>query len=248
MKWIGLTGGIASGKSTASIWFAKSQVAVVDADAIAHDVVKKGTPGYEDVIKMFGPQVLGVDGELDRKKLGAMVFGDRAKLLLLERIVHPLVQAEVLRQRQMHEAGGHSFAIYDVPLLYEKNLQKDFEKVIVVSTSQRLQVERMKQRDQFTDQEIQKRLAQQLPMSEKEAKADFIVRNESSLKDLNEQLKRVLTQLRTEFGQTQNSSGIAQVSAAPKLEPKGPIEKKASVRTRRRRPSKSSKPKPARKK
>jgi dephospho-CoA kinase len=243
MKWIGLTGGIASGKSTASKWLIKNNVAVVDADAVAHEVVKKGTPGFEQVVKMFGPQVLSEDGQLDRKKLGDMVFGDRAKLMLLERIIHPLVQAEVARQRQEFEAQGHPFAIYDVPLLFEKNLQKDFEKVIVVSASQKLQMERMKARDHFTDSEIQKRLAQQLPMADKENKADFIVRNESSLKDLNDQLKNLLQKLRTQY-----SSGNDQVALAPTLEPNGPIEKKNSERTRLLRENKSSKPKAARKK
>lgn len=242
MKWIGLTGGIGSGKSTVSNWIKKQKIPLVDADEIAHQVVNPGTPGLEQVVAMFGPSMLTDEGHLNRKKMGEMVFGDKAKLMLLERILHPLIQQEVSRQRAKYESEGCAFAIYDVPLLYEKKMQSQFDKVIVVSAPQALQVQRIKERDGLSDSEIQKRLMQQLPMAEKESKSDYIIRNEGTLQDLEKQIAKVVASL-----QNQYLSGNAQVSLTPTAKSIAPTEEKASTRDLLRKESKSSKTKPKRK-
>lgn len=184
MKWIGLTGGIASGKSTVSRILKSHGFPVVDADALARQVVEPGSSGLAQVVAQFGTGVLNPDGSLDRKKLGQAVFGNPQKLLQLESILHPLIQAETRRQRTECEQRGEKFAFYDVPLLFEKNLESQFDAVIVVRASESLQKLRMKQRDQLTETEISNRLSAQVPMAHKVAKATWVLDNEGSLADL----------------------------------------------------------------
>jgi len=128
MKWFGLTGGIASGKSSVSQILKNEGFAVVDADAIAREVVEAGSPGLSAVKTHFGTEILKPDGSLDRKKLGQVVFGHPEKLLQLESILHPLVKQETLRQRNDHQAKGRDFVFYDVPLLFEKKYGKGFRR------------------------------------------------------------------------------------------------------------------------
>lgn len=184
MKWIGLTGGIASGKSTVSSILRRHGISVIDADAIARKVVEPGQSGLEQVVSHFGAGVLGPDGGLDRKKLGRLVFGHPAELLRLEAILHPLVQAEVLRQRQDCEKRGEPFAFYDVPLLFEKKLESQFDAVVVVSSSEAAQISRMKNRDKLSEGEIANRLSSQVPLAHKAGRATWVLENDGSLEDL----------------------------------------------------------------
>lgn len=120
MKWIGLTGGIASGKSTVAQLLRDAQIPVIDADEIARGVVAQGGEGLTKVVSHFGQQILNSDGSLNRKKLGQKVFGRPEELRVLENILHPLVKAETTRRRQSLEQQNLPVAIYDVPLLFEK--------------------------------------------------------------------------------------------------------------------------------
>jgi dephospho-CoA kinase len=184
MKWFGLTGGIASGKSSVSQILKNEGFAVVDADAIAREVVEAGSPGLSAVRAHFGTEILKPDGGLDRKKLGQLVFGHPEKLLQLENILHPLVKQETLRQRQDHQAKGRDFVFYDVPLLFEKKMEKDFDGIIVVTASDDLQRRRMKARDQLSDAEVSNRLQSQIPLAEKIKRATWVIENHGSLQDL----------------------------------------------------------------
>lgn len=192
MKWIGLTGGIATGKSTVSKILKAQGVPVVDADAIAREVVALGTPGLKLVESHFGKDVLHSDGSLDRRKLGQAVFGNPQKLLQLENILHPLIQAETAQQKKKYQDKGEAFAVYDVPLLFEKKLESQFDAIIVVTAKEELQKQRMKSRDQLSDDEIAKRLASQVPMDMKIKKANWVIFNEGNLQDLEKEVLNLI--------------------------------------------------------
>jgi dephospho-CoA kinase len=197
MKWIGLTGGIASGKSRVAEILKNKGFKVVDADLIAREVVQAGTSGLKAVVDKFGVEVLLPDGGLDRKKLGRLVFGQPGKLKQLEDILHPLVKKETARQRQEHQEQGHDFVFYDVPLLFEKKMESEFDGILVVVASEALQRERMKNRDHLSEQDIENRLRSQVPLPEKIKKADWVIRNEGSLQDLEVEASNVLRKIQS---------------------------------------------------
>ncbi len=196
MKWIGLTGGIASGKSTVSQRLRELDFQLVDADQIAKAVVQKDSPGLKSVIEKFGPEYIDSDGHLDRRKLAQAVFGDNFRQLELEGILHPLIRAEAQRQRDVLESRGHTLAVYDIPLLVESQAQKQFDKVVVVSCTFQQQVERLRLRNQWTDEEIHSRLKAQIPLVEKEKYADFIVHNDQDRSHLENEITRLVAWLR----------------------------------------------------
>lgn len=177
MKWVGLTGGMGSGKSSVTKLFRKHGIPVVDADALARDVVAKGSLGLAEVVQRFGPGVLTVQGELDRRALGSLVFGKSDALLDLENILHPLIQAKVQQARDEFERLGVPVALYDVPLLFEKNLEDQFDYILVVWVPIELQIERVMARDALTREEVHLRLKNQLPLDEKKHRADFVIDN-----------------------------------------------------------------------
>lgn len=183
MKWIGLTGGLASGKSTVAEMLRKRSLPVIDADRIARDVVAPGTEGLERVLGAFGQDLRRNDGSLDRRELGRRIFGSSSERIRLESIIHPLVQAAVGAERARLEAEGAPVAFYDVPLLFEKNLS-GFDAVIAVVCDEQLQRRRLRDRDGLSDAEIEARLRSQLPMTEKARNSDFVIENNGSLESL----------------------------------------------------------------
>lgn len=196
MRWIGLTGGIATGKSTVSNWLKTHGYAVIDADELARLVVAPGSEGLRQIVSHFGAEILDDDGNLDRRKLGALVFADREKLLDLENMIHPLVQAQVQSMRNRYEREGREFVFYDVPLLYEKKLQDQFDHIIVVHADEETQKARMRARDALSENEIESRLRNQLPMAEKIKVAHSVVDNNGSREDLERRLIELVKQLR----------------------------------------------------
>jgi dephospho-CoA kinase len=190
MMWIGLTGGIASGKSTVAKLFRDHGITVIDADLIAHQVVEPGKPGLRSIVSEFGEEVLDSDGRLNRRALGQKVFGHPESLQRLESILHPLVQQEVLIQRKNAEQSGAKIAIYDVPLLFEKKLEAQFDGVITVHSSLENQKKRIKLRDGLTDQEIEKRLSSQIPLKQKMDQSHWRIDNNGSLSELQAQVEQ----------------------------------------------------------
>ena len=197
MKWIGLTGGIASGKSTVSQRLRDLDFQLVDADEIARSVVRKGSPGLKSVLEKFGYDYVDAEGHLDRHKLAQHIFSDPFKKLELEAILHPLIRAEVKKQREVLAAQGHALAIYDMPLLVESKAQAQFDKVIVVTCTPEQQKERLRLRQQWTDEEIDRRIQAQIPLKEKEKYADFVIRNEKDRAHLEAEVSRLVTWLKT---------------------------------------------------
>lgn len=189
MKWLGLTGGIASGKSTVSNLLRSKGVAIVDADEVAKSVVAPGTLGLAQVVQEFGPGVLASDDSLDRKKLGQIVFGDPTKLSRLESILHPMVQDEVARQRHQLAARGLKYAVYDVPLLFEKNLQSLFDAIILVYSTPEQQSQRLRDHRGHSDDEVEKRMNAQISIEEKKQRSDFVVKNDLDLDHLKREVE-----------------------------------------------------------
>ena len=196
MKWVGLTGGLGTGKSTVSQALIKHGVPVIDADRIAREVVERNGPAFQGIVQAFGSGILQQNGNLDRALLAKVVFGDSKKLLQLEQLIHPYVQDEVLRQRRWLQDQHHQWAVYDVPLLFEKGLKYQFDFIVVVSvTDVQTQIQRLKLRNSWNDEEIQKRLNSQLPLSEKMAHADYVIRNDADLSSLEKKVDTMVQML-----------------------------------------------------
>ena len=195
MKWIGLTGGIASGKSTVSRVLRWRGFPVVDADQLARDVVAVGSDGYRQVLQVFGPGIIGKNHELDRKKIGAVVFNDREKLDALEAILHPLIRDLAVKKRAELESQGFDIGFYDVPLLFEKKMESLFDSIVVVACQPEAQLLRMVTRDGLTEDAALARLNSQIPIGEKVQRASEVILNNGSLKDLEGAIDRYIERL-----------------------------------------------------
>ncbi len=197
MKWVGLTGGIASGKSTVAKILSQAGVAVLDADEAAYFVSKKDSPGLAQIVQKFGPEILNSQGELDRKALAAQVFSDKKKLLELESILHPLIRVEIQKRKKDLQDSGTALAFYDVPLLFEKKMEKDFDEILLVTSTRDLQISRMQARNGLSLEEAEARLANQIPLVEKEKHATKIIRNNGSFSDLENATLKTLKEIQS---------------------------------------------------
>jgi dephospho-CoA kinase len=191
---VGLTGGIGAGKSEVSAMLAALGAVLIDADAIAREVVEPGTPGLAAVTSAFGSGVLFADGSLNREGLGEIVFGDPAKLESLNRIVHPLVGQ---RMTELERAAGQdAIVVHDVPLLAENDLAAGYDLVVVVDTPEDVQVDRLTRKRGMTPEQAQARMAAQASREKRLAIADFVVDNSGSLAELDRQVGDLWTELR----------------------------------------------------
>lgn len=192
---IGLTGGIACGKSTVSSMLVRRGALLVDADQIAREVVEPGTPVLASVIERFGADLLLPDGSLHRKKLGERIFGDQEARKALEGLLHPPIRATMRARMEAYAASDpDKLVVVDVPLLYESKLQGMFEQVMVVYIPRELQLQRLMGRDKLTQEQAEKRLASQMPIEEKRALADYIIDNSGSLEDTERQIDKFWTE------------------------------------------------------
>lgn len=196
MFWIGLTGGIASGKSTVSGFLKKSGIPVVDADELARRAVEKGSEALEKIRSHFGAEVLGPDGSLDRGRLGAIVFGDRERLRELESLIHPEVRRMASEARDRLGAAGYDLAVYDVPLLFEKNMRDQFDRVVVVGCSRETQISRLMKRNGLDRSGAEARVASQLDLDVKIKGATDVIWNEGTLPELELQVENLVQKLR----------------------------------------------------
>jgi len=176
MILVGLTGGVATGKSTVAKMFERCGAHTIDADVVARQVVEPGKPAWRAIVKTFGKTVLNSDRTLDRQALGAVVFRNRAKLRRLEQIIHPRVAREQARlTRQAARQDPKAVVIYDVPLLFEAGIDKRVDRVIVVTADQETQITRLKARNGFTRAEALRRIRSQMPIKQKAAAADYVL-------------------------------------------------------------------------
>jgi dephospho-CoA kinase len=200
VRVVGLTGGIASGKSTFAEALRARGVPVVDADALARAAVAPGSPALAEIARAFGPAVLAPDGGLDRKRMAALVFADADARRRLEAITHPAVRAAMAAETARLAAAGHDLAFYDTPLLFEVGLDRTLDAVVVVWAPPAVQRARLAARDGLGPADADARLAAQLPIDEKAARADFVVENVGGIADLGPKADRLLGDLRRGLG------------------------------------------------
>lgn len=180
MKWIGLTGGIATGKSTVTGLIESRGYVVIDADRISHELTQLTQPGYNQIVSHFGNDILDSTLRIDRKKLGQIIFSSPEQKKVLEGILHPLIQERVQELKDHHEIHGASVLFYDVPLLFENNLAANFDAVLMVWCQEEIQLQRLMKRNNLTQAEAEARMKAQMPMTEKIKRSTYCIDNSGS--------------------------------------------------------------------
>ncbi|MCD2256659.1 dephospho-CoA kinase [Agrilactobacillus fermenti] len=189
---LGLTGSIATGKTTVAQIFRDYGCPIVDADKIAHQVVAPGSPGLTNIVANFGPQILKADGSLDRQRLGEIVFSNTDKRHLLDRINGQLIRQEIMAQLTSWQKKQVPLVILDIPLLYEYHYEKIVDAVMVAYVPRELQLKRLMARDGLSRQAAMNRINSQLDIDTKLARADYHTDNTGSIADLKQQVKAFL--------------------------------------------------------
>jgi dephospho-CoA kinase len=188
MLLVGLTGNIASGKSTVSQMLSERGATIIDADLLARQAVEPGTPGYERIVERWGDAVLAPDGHLDRAALRSIVFSNPEELERLNAIVHPAV--EQMRDRLVGEAleRGDRIVVCDIPLLFERHLGENFDRIILVDAPRPLRLERLVRDRGLRETEAMEMITAQMPAELKRARADIVIDNDGTLAHLEQQV------------------------------------------------------------
>lgn len=189
---IGLTGSIASGKSTVAKMLEKLQLSIVDADQVARIVVEPGTETLQQIAQAFGEEIILPDGQMNRKKVGDLIFHDPKKRKQLNDIIHPAIRKEMLKQRDEYLSNGALNVVMDIPLLFESQLQHFVDRILVVSVTEENQLTRLMERNQLSFEEAKARISSQLPISVKEKGADAVIYNNTDLASTERQLHHIL--------------------------------------------------------
>ncbi|VVB11756.1 unnamed protein product [Arabis nemorensis] len=196
MRIVGLTGGIASGKSTVSNLFKASGIPVVDADVVARNVLKKGSGGWKRVVAAFGEEILLPSREVDRPKLGQLVFSSDSKRQLLNKLMAPYISTGMFWEIIKQWAKGAKVIVVDIPLLFEVKMDKWTRPIVVVWVSQETQLKRLMERDGLSEEDARNRVMAQMSLDLKRSKADVVIDNNGSLDDLKQQFNNVLSEIR----------------------------------------------------
>ncbi|MEG6590978.1 dephospho-CoA kinase [Paenibacillus barengoltzii] len=186
---IGLTGGIATGKSTVSRLLAERGAAIIDADVIAREIMEPGHPVLAAVSERFGPGVLNADGTLNRKKLGEIVFSNPEERKALEALTHPAIRAEMKqRMEELEAADPHRLVVADIPLLYESGLDPLYERIMVVYVPREVQLTRLMLRDGLSKEAAEQRINAQMDIEIKKERADILIDNSGGLEETKRQI------------------------------------------------------------
>jgi dephospho-CoA kinase len=192
MLRVGLTGGIATGKTTVSQLFVQCGAHLIDADVLAREAVAPGSPGLRAIVASFGPGMLSADGTLNRERLADIVFKDAGQRGRLEAIIHPYVFVEEERRcREITAKDPHAVVLFDAALLIETGAHKTKDRVVVVTADEPTQLARLMARDQFTESQARERIAAQMPLSEKIKVAHYVIDGTLPLKQLAEEVTRI---------------------------------------------------------
>ncbi|GAB3803998.1 dephospho-CoA kinase [Virgibacillus kimchii] len=189
---IGLTGSIATGKSTVSLMFDDFNIPVIDADKLSREVVKPGEKAYKEIIDAFGEEILREDKTLDRETLGQIVFADESKRNILNQIVHPAVRERMLEKRDDYIKNEEKCIVLDIPLLFESKLTQFVDKTLVVYADESVQLQRLMERNGYSEDEAMQRIKTQIPAKEKAELADKVINNNGSKFDSFRQLESIL--------------------------------------------------------
>lgn len=193
---IGLTGGIASGKSTVSAMLVEAGALLIDADRIAREIVLPGSPALTLIAERFGAQMLLEDGSLNRKRLGEVVFASEQERKALEQITHPAIRKRMLELMEQYTSEQpDKLVVVDAPLLYESEMEEMFQGVIVVYVPRATQLQRLMERDQLTHEQAEQRLDAQLNIEVKRERADYVISNDQDLVQTHKQVIQLLQQL-----------------------------------------------------
>jgi dephospho-CoA kinase len=193
---VGLTGGIACGKSTVAKMFVKHGAHLIDFDGLAHEVQEPGNPAWNEVVNQFGEGILQPDNKIDRVKLGNIVFADKKKLIELDKIVHPFVyQQWHMLLEEIGKKEKHAIVLSDIPLLFEGNMQHLFDLTILVLIVPEEQVSRLMARNGISKEEAGKRLKSQMPISEKIALADIVIDNDGGIPETEKRVGQLWREL-----------------------------------------------------
>ncbi|MET1180126.1 dephospho-CoA kinase [Peribacillus simplex] len=189
---IGITGGIASGKSTVSLYLQELGFTIVDADLASRAVVEPGEEAYHQVVKAFGEDILLPDGGIDRVKLGSIIFNDQEKRLLLNGIVHPAVRKWMRLKTEEALSSGEETVFMDIPLLFESKLTFMVEKTLLIYVDEQVQLQRLMNRNGLSETEALARINSQMPLADKKALADAVVDNNGDINETKRQVKSLL--------------------------------------------------------
>ncbi|MDV7763516.1 dephospho-CoA kinase [Peribacillus sp. CSMR9] len=191
---IGITGGIASGKSSVSLYLQELGFTIVDADLASRAVVEPGEDAYHQVVEAFGEDILLADGNIDRVKLGSIIFHDREKRLLLNGIVHPAVRNWMRLKTEEALAAGEETVFMDIPLLFESKLTFMVEKTLLIYVDEQVQLERLMNRNGLSEKDALARIHSQMPLADKKALADAVIDNNGDIKETKKQVKALLSE------------------------------------------------------
>jgi len=196
MLHVGLTGNIASGKSFAAQVFTELGAHVIDADLVVHELLASGTKTYDNILNAFGERILNQDREIDRKKLAQIVFFDSEKRLLLNKLTHPDVGAEILQRIfDLEQSSSGGIIIVDAALMVESGAHKVYHRLIVVSCDPELQISRLMGRDGLTEKEARARIESQMSIEEKLKLADYVIETSGTLRQTRDQAEAVYRDL-----------------------------------------------------
>lgn len=197
---VGLTGGIASGKTTVAAVFAGHGAFLIDADQVAHDLMRPGAAAFDDVVARFGPAILGPDGAIDRSVLGRIVFHDADARRALDSIVHPRILPEIERRIAAYLAGGHAaVAVVDAALLVETGIYLQLDRLVVTRCSRETQIRRLMTRNALSAAEASARIDAQAPLADKLAVADYVIDTDDTLRRTREEAERVWRSLMEDY-------------------------------------------------
>ncbi|WP_394580258.1 dephospho-CoA kinase [Cytobacillus firmus] len=189
---VGLTGGIASGKSTVSSLLIKKGYTVIDADIEARLAVEKGEEAYQEILRHFGERVLLKDGSIDRAELGSIIFHNETERKALNSIVHPAVRKRMTALKERAISRKEQLIILDIPLLFESKLQYMCDKTLLVYADENIQLQRLMQRNQLSEKEAMARIQSQMPLKDKKALADAVIDNNGTIEETEKQLWGIL--------------------------------------------------------
>lgn len=193
---IGLTGGIATGKSTVSSMIKKQGIPVIDADIVAREVVEPGKKSYHEIVDHFGLSILQTDGTINRETLGKIVFEKEVERNILNNIVHPAVREEMRLQAETFKQEGHKLIVMDIPLLVESKLFHMVDYVVVVYVPESVQLQRLRERNEYTEKEAKQRMNAQVAIEKKRDYAEYIIDNSRTLEETEQQVQDLINKLK----------------------------------------------------